>query len=171
MALAAKNLDYKTVEITPGVGQLSVFRLTGQKQVPVLIDKENIITDSSVIMRYLETQHPEPKLIPKDPQKAAQAHLIEDWADTTLASAAKYALLDATAVNPKILAELLPQNLPTSIKKIIFEAPLDFLLNINEIFNPREKEFLIESLESLSNLVEKTHEQLVNTNTQALQSW
>ena len=42
MALKAKNLHFKTIDVTPGIGQIYVFRLSGQRQVPVLVDKENI---------------------------------------------------------------------------------------------------------------------------------
>ena len=31
MALAAKKLEYRTVEITPAIGQIDIFQKTGQK--------------------------------------------------------------------------------------------------------------------------------------------
>ena len=38
LILAAKGLAYSVVEVTPGLGQLQLFRLSGQRQVPVLVD-------------------------------------------------------------------------------------------------------------------------------------
>ena len=38
MVLQAKGLSFRTVEVTPGIGQVAVFRLSGQRQVPVLVD-------------------------------------------------------------------------------------------------------------------------------------
>ena len=36
LVLAAKGLAYQAIEVTPGVGQLALYRLSGQRQVPVL---------------------------------------------------------------------------------------------------------------------------------------
>ena len=41
MVLQAKGLSFRTVEVTPGVGQVAVFRLSGQRQVPVLVDGDH----------------------------------------------------------------------------------------------------------------------------------
>ena len=41
MVLDAKNFSYKTTEIKPVIGQLEIFRISGQKQVPVLVDGPN----------------------------------------------------------------------------------------------------------------------------------
>ena len=49
LVLAAKGLDYTVVEVTPGLGQLELFRLSGQRQVPVLLDGSEVIADSTAI--------------------------------------------------------------------------------------------------------------------------
>ena len=54
MALHAKGLSFREVEVTPGIGQLAVFRLSGQRQVPVLVDGDTVVSDSSAICRYLD---------------------------------------------------------------------------------------------------------------------
>ena len=58
LVLAAKGLDYTVVEVTPGLGQLELFRLSGQRQVPVLLDGSEVIADSTAIALYLERHHP-----------------------------------------------------------------------------------------------------------------
>ena len=85
MVLQAKNLKYRVIEIIPGIGQIGIFRLSGQRQVPVLVDGDTVVPDSSTIIRYIEAEHPNPKLMPDNPKQAAQLHLIEYLADTTLA--------------------------------------------------------------------------------------
>ena len=102
MVLQAKGLSYRTVEVTPGVGQVAVFRLSGQRQVPVLVDGETVLADSSAIARHLERREPDLSLIPTDPRQAAQVHLLEDWADTTLAAAVRVALVQAAALDPQL---------------------------------------------------------------------
>jgi glutathione S-transferase len=67
LLLAAKGLDYSVVEVTPGVGQVALLRLSGQRQVPVLVDGAEVIADSSAIALYLEANHPSPALFPADP--------------------------------------------------------------------------------------------------------
>ena len=42
MALKAKELNFKTIEITPGIGQINVFQLSGQKELPVLKNGDHV---------------------------------------------------------------------------------------------------------------------------------
>ena len=43
MVLQAKGLSYRAVDVSPGIGQLAVFRLSGQRQVPVLVDGDTVL--------------------------------------------------------------------------------------------------------------------------------
>ena len=47
------------MEVTPGVGQVAVFRLSGQRQVPVLVDGDQVIADSSAIALHLDHREPD----------------------------------------------------------------------------------------------------------------
>ena len=60
-------LSYRVVEVVPGVGQIDVFRLSGQRQVPVLVDGDTVVADSSAIARHLETLEPDPASFPPIP--------------------------------------------------------------------------------------------------------
>jgi glutathione S-transferase len=71
LILDYKQLPYRKIEVTPGVGQIDVFRLSGQRQVPVLKDNEQVIADSTAIALYLEKAYPERPLMPTDPQRGA----------------------------------------------------------------------------------------------------
>jgi len=54
MALQAKKLQYRVEEVTPGIGQFEIFKISGQKQVPVIVDdNDQIISDSSIICEYI----------------------------------------------------------------------------------------------------------------------
>ncbi|MFZ9973861.1 MAG: glutathione S-transferase family protein, partial [Vulcanococcus sp.] len=64
LVLAAKGLPYNVVEVTPGVGQVELYRLSGQRQVPVLVDGPEVIADSTAIAQYLERHTPAPALLP-----------------------------------------------------------------------------------------------------------
>lgn len=56
LILDYKGLEYQKIEVTPGVGQVEIYRISGQKQLPVLKDGSTVIADSTEIA--LHTQHP-----------------------------------------------------------------------------------------------------------------
>ncbi len=153
MAMEAKGLIYRSVEVTPGLGQLSIFKLSGQRQVPIIIDGETAIADSTAIIRYLDDRHPETKLIPQNPKEAAQVELIEDWADTTFAKSTKSALLQAAAFDKHLRAALIPEEVPTYLRTAFSNVDCDWIGNINELIDQDEQNSLLSSLEKISDVV------------------
>jgi glutathione S-transferase len=123
LVLAAKRLDYTVVEVLPGLGQWQLFRLSGQRQVPVLVDGAEVIADSTAISLHLEARHPEPALLPADPRERAQVLLLEDWADTTLAAGCRLALLQAAAADPSLRGALLPDSTPGPLRQLVDLLP------------------------------------------------
>ncbi|NBQ22104.1 MAG: glutathione S-transferase family protein, partial [Synechococcaceae bacterium WB6_3B_236] len=79
LVLAAKAISYDVNEVVPGLGQWELFRLSGQRQVPLLRDGNELIADSTAIALHLEARFPEPALLPQDPAQRAQVLLLEDW--------------------------------------------------------------------------------------------
>ena len=154
MVLQAKGFSYRTVEVTPGLGQVAIFRLSGQRQVPVLVDGDLVLADSSAIARHLDLREPEPGLIPSDPREATQMHLIEDWADTTLATASRMALVQAAALDPQLRLALLPDDLPDPIRSVMGVIPGGWVSNVTELVNQNERAELLASLEKLSEAVQ-----------------
>jgi glutathione S-transferase len=66
LILDYKGLEYKKKEVTPGIGQLELFRLSGSKQVPVLKDGDLYISDSTEIAFYLDRKYPENPIVPEE---------------------------------------------------------------------------------------------------------
>lgn len=149
MVLQAKGLSYRTVDVTPGIGQVAVFRLSGQRQVPVLVDGDLVLADSSAIARHLEDRAPEPQLIPSDPRLAAQVHLIEDWADTTLAAAGRAALIQAAAIDPSLRVALLPEDLPAPVRSVMGAIPGGWVNSVSELVQQGGRADLLASLVEL----------------------
>ena len=58
-----------------------VLRINPKRQVPVLIDGDLEIFDSTQIFEYLETVKPEPALWPSEPKARARARLLEHKSD------------------------------------------------------------------------------------------
>jgi glutathione S-transferase len=61
-----------------------VVRINPKQQVPVLIDGDLELYDSTQIFEYLEDRFPAPALWPADPRQRARARLIEHTSDEVL---------------------------------------------------------------------------------------
>ena len=81
--LAYKGIEYKIHEVdrtkTEELKHVSPFG-----KFPAMEHDGEAICDSTDIAYFLEEKYPEKPLIPSDPLMAAQAHIIEDWADESL---------------------------------------------------------------------------------------
>ncbi len=58
-----------------------VLALNPKAQVPVLVDGDLALYDSTLILEYLEDRHPEPPLYPRDPAERARCRQLEAEAD------------------------------------------------------------------------------------------
>jgi glutathione S-transferase len=86
--LAEKGLSYDLVEVDLIQGEQrrpEFRRLNPFGRVPVLVDEDTAVYDSTIIAEYLEDEYPEPPLLPALSSSAlrAQARIWEDIADTS----------------------------------------------------------------------------------------
>jgi glutathione S-transferase len=87
IALDEKALAYERVEVGWSLAQRyephhpDVSALNPKRQVPVLIDGELAVYDSTVILEYLEDRHPSPPLFPRDAVARARCRQLEAAAD------------------------------------------------------------------------------------------
>lgn len=160
LILAFKRLPFSVVEVAPGLGQLQLFRLSGQRQVPVLVDGEEVIADSTAIALHLEERFPDPPLLPAEPAARARVLLLEDWADTSLASGARLALLQAATADPELRAALLPEATPAPLRSLVGALPGALMAPageaVRELSGAREAQQLLSNLEQLLQLVAAT---------------
>ncbi|NRB07396.1 MAG: glutathione S-transferase family protein [Richelia sp.] len=127
LILDYKGLEYHKHEVTPGIGQLDLLRMSGQRQVPVLKDSNRFIADSTQIAKYIETQYPEQPLIPTDPKKRGLCLMIEEWADESIGVKGRKALFSAISQEQSFRKSLLPTTTPDLLKNLVGEVPSDFL--------------------------------------------
>jgi maleylpyruvate isomerase len=78
LALAHKGLDVQWEDVDPR-DRSPVERISGQSLVPVLVDDGRVVTDSTVIIRYLEELQPEPALFPRAEARRAELEVFLDW--------------------------------------------------------------------------------------------
>ncbi len=85
IVLAEKELEFDTVIVDLSRGQQrgeDFLRLNPFGKVPVLIDEETVIYESSIICEYLNDEYPHPPdLLPEDSGERARVRLMADFAD------------------------------------------------------------------------------------------
>jgi glutathione S-transferase len=123
LILDYKGLPYKKRDVVPGMGQLELFRLSGQRQVPVLKDGDTYIADSTEIAFYLDRKYPEKSIIPTDPVQRGQCLLIEEWADESLGLKGRTAFLGAFAQNQNFRTAFLPRETPDFMRLLLGSMP------------------------------------------------
>jgi glutathione S-transferase len=126
LMLEHKRLSYRRVDITtllhPVVVRLHGFDAGGQTRsaggrrtfglrfgdrlgtVPALAADGDRISTNHGIARFLDHQHPEPPLLPSDPERRAAVEEAERWANETLQMAARRIPGAAAARDPKSFA-------------------------------------------------------------------
>ncbi|HEY2524862.1 MAG TPA: glutathione S-transferase family protein [Candidatus Binataceae bacterium] len=88
IVLAEKSLTYELIQIDFAQNDQrrpEFLRLNPFARVPVLIDEDTTVYDSTIINEYLEDEYPEPPMLPTVGSSAqrARARLFEDFADTS----------------------------------------------------------------------------------------
>jgi glutathione S-transferase len=127
LILDYKGLAYRKIEVTPGVGQLDLFRLSGQRRVPVLKDGSTVISDSTAIAMYLDRKYPEKPLIPVDPKERGVCLLIEEWADASIGIKSRKVLYGALSQNQSFRTSILPSGTPDLLKTLVGAVPPELL--------------------------------------------
>lgn len=126
LILDYKGLPYRKVDVTPGVGQIDLVRLSGQRQVPVLKDGSEVIADSTAIAEYLDRKYPEKPILPSDPKQRGLTLLIEQWADESLGLNGRKAMVGAIGESQSFRTAVLPTTTPDVLKTLIGAVPSEF---------------------------------------------
>jgi glutathione S-transferase len=88
IVLAEKSLSYELIEVDLPKGEQrrpEFLRLNPYGKVPVLIDEDTTIYDSTIINEYLDDEYPDPPLLPGvgSSTPRARARQFEDFADNS----------------------------------------------------------------------------------------
>ena len=90
IAMFEKAIAHETrlVNWTPATGWIKpeeLPRLNPKAQIPVLVDGEAVVPDSTIILDYLEERVPKAPLFPTGAAERARCRVLEDLGDTLLA--------------------------------------------------------------------------------------
>lgn len=81
LALAHKGIAVEWLDVDPD-DRSELVRVSGQEFVPVLVDGDVVLPDSTAILEQLEERFPEPPLYPADPARRAELRVFVDWFNT-----------------------------------------------------------------------------------------
>jgi glutathione S-transferase len=86
VVLAEKDLEYERVHVDLYKGEQrspEFLKLNPYGKVPVLIDEDVVIYDSTIINEYLDEEYPNPPMMPEDSAGRGRVRLLEDFADNS----------------------------------------------------------------------------------------
>lgn len=125
--LETKGIEYEIDPIAPFVGNEEFARLSPLKRIPVLLDGELVLTDSSVICQYLEDKFPEPSLYPRDIAARARARWLEEYADTRLADGLIWRLFYEISIKKRTTGQPADEAVVQHAREVEIPAALDYL--------------------------------------------
>ena len=103
--LALKGLDYEIDPITPFYGNDDFERMSPLRRIPILIEGDLTLCDSSVICAWLDEAHPGRPLLPDGANDRARARWLEEYADTRLGDVFIWGLFYPRFVHPIVWGE------------------------------------------------------------------
>jgi len=100
--LTMKGIDFDTAPIVPFYGDEDFARLSPLRRIPVLIDGDVVINDSTVIAHYLEEKYPQSPILPAGPAARARARWLEEYADGRMGDIFLWRGFGAVVVAPAV---------------------------------------------------------------------
>lgn len=136
--MALKGVDdYEIDPITPFFGGEQFSRLSPLRRIPVLIQGDLVLNDSTVICTWLDEAFPGHPLLPADPADRAKARWLEEYADTRLGDLTIWGLFYQRVVGPMVWGDatdearveaVLNEGLPGALDYLEVEAPANGFL-------------------------------------------
>jgi glutathione S-transferase len=105
VALDLKGILYAIDPIVPFFGDDRFSQISPVRRIPVLIDDQATLTDSSVICQYLEDRYPQPLLYPASIVDRARARWLEEFADSRMGEVFIWRLFNQVAIKPTVWGE------------------------------------------------------------------
>lgn len=132
VALNLKGIDYEIDPVVPFFGSDEFTRISPLRRIPVLIDGDLVLNDSTVICEYLDEAYPGAPLMPANPRDRARARWLEEYADSRLGDLIIWRLFFRKNVAPRVyglepdtaaIAEVTDRLLPEALDWIEAQAP------------------------------------------------
>ena len=134
VCLELKGIAYQVDHMVPFFGDDRFSKLSPLRRIPVLVDGDLVLSDSSVICEYLEDLKPDPALYPKDVRDRARARWLEEFADTRMGDVFIWRYFNQIAIRPSVWGEkgdkalvekTLNEDIPAVLDYLEAEAPTE----------------------------------------------
>jgi len=116
-----KHLPYQVDSIVPFFGNDRFTELSPLRRIPVLIDGDVVLNDSSVICEYLEDKWPQVPVLPREPAERAHARFLDEYADTRMTEVLLWKVFGRALVAPAIFGK--PRDVGAIQKTLTEEYP------------------------------------------------
>jgi len=127
VALALKGVDYSIDPIVPFFGNDAFAGISPLRRIPVMIDGDLTLCDSTVICEYLDDAYSAHPLKPADPADRARARWLEEFADSRLGDLIIWRLFFQRRVRPFVFREPTDEALVAQTLDVDLPAALDYL--------------------------------------------
>jgi glutathione S-transferase len=132
--LNLKGAAYVVDPITPFFGDDDYQRMSPLRRIPVLLDGDFSVSDSTVIAAYVDEAYSGHPLLPADPMDRARVRWLEEYADTRLGELIIWNLFYQRIVRPLVwgeptdearVREALDTGIPAALDYLETQAPAD----------------------------------------------
>lgn len=124
---AVKGIEVAVDPITPFRGDEIFSKISPLRRIPVWIEGDLTLCDSSIIAQYIEDTRPTPSVLPADPKDRARARWIEEYADTRLFDVLGWKLFFQLAIKPRVLKEETDLDLVERARTVEIPETFDYL--------------------------------------------
>jgi len=131
MAIAdIKGVRWRNDPIIPFQGNDEFTCISPLRRIPVFIDDQVTLADSTVIGEYLDERYPAPPLLPADPAARARARWLEEFADTRMGDVFIWRIFNPAIIVPAVWK--LPRNEAAIATTLRDELPsvMDYLESV-----------------------------------------
>ena len=127
VACELKGLAPRLDPIIAFMGTDEFTEVSPLRRVPVWIDDQVTLSDSSVILEYLEERWPSPSMLPSTPADRARARWLEEFADTRLGDLFVWRLFYQCIIRPFVFGEETDRAVVARVIETEAPAAFDYL--------------------------------------------
>lgn len=127
VCLELKQLPYTIDPIVPFYGNENFALFSPLRRVPVLVDGDVVLCDSTVICEYLDERYPELPLLPVDAAARARARWFEEYADSKLGEAMIWHLFNQVVIRRFVWGEPPDEAVLQRARDIEIPQAMDYL--------------------------------------------
>jgi len=155
-ALERLDINYHEERHLQGFHYLRTYAVSGGRIVPVLVDGDQVITDSTRILQHLEQYATGGKrLYPDDPEECARVEQLEDLYDEVLGVESRRWVYHHMQGRPKQALSIAGQGTPIIEKLLMPLAYLPLLILIKKRLKP-DKAAVENGLNRIRNIIKET---------------